>query len=203
MSFKSPFLLADFRSPNSAFWSQRFKEIRPEISPRFLDPSLYRGFETGCSEFEGLENIATNKNRKGKGLKSRMLIWFWEDVIYLGSTPLPRIHLANGVPCSKCKNSGGDWHPGLGVDPKYITILGIQKKLELYKYAMCSIMRLLAELPQGFRFRSTVQLSKKILQTAHPEKLTACNASWKFGPQHSNPFDFQFPKPDVSFKKYV
>ena len=27
--------------------------------------------------------------------------------------------MANGVPYSKCKNSGGDWHPGLGVDPKY------------------------------------------------------------------------------------
>lgn len=89
-----PFLLADFRSPKSAFWSQRFKEIRPENSrspPRFLDPNVYRGFETGCSEVEGLEHIATNKNWAGKGLKSRMLTWFWEDVIYLGSTPLPRI----------------------------------------------------------------------------------------------------------------
>lgn len=59
-------------------------------SPPVFWTQMSQGFETGCSLLRGC-SIATNKNPAGKGLKSRMLTWFWEDVIYLGSTPLPRI----------------------------------------------------------------------------------------------------------------
>ena len=174
-------------------------EMSLSISPRFLDPNVSRVWN-GLLRIWG---VGEHSNQQ-KSQRQRIEISYVDlilrrcDLSWIYPTTQDTI-VVKGVPYSKCKNSGGDWHPGLGVDPKYnYTILGIQKKLELYKYAMCSTMHLLAELPQGFRFRSAVQLSKKIFQTAHPEKLTAFNASWNFGPQHSNPFDFQFPKPDVS-----